>query len=203
MEAPKEDKTFLSEICSIPGGERIFHCIQCGTCSGSCPTASWMDHSPRQLFALIRAGLRDEVLASNTPWTCASCYSCYVRCPKDIKITDVMYGLKRLAMREKTAKPETKTARIMADSFVSFIRRYGRNSETNLMRNIYLKGAQPGKMIKDMPAGLKLLRLGRLPLFPKRISRKGRSQVQAIMQAADELSGGPPQNERNDSARTT
>ena len=42
---------------------RLRHCIQCGTCGGSCPSAADMDHTPRELFAMIRAGMRDEVLA--------------------------------------------------------------------------------------------------------------------------------------------
>ncbi|MBK6710249.1 MAG: 4Fe-4S dicluster domain-containing protein [Chloroflexi bacterium] len=49
-------------------------CIQCGTCGGSCPSGQDMDHTPRQLFAMIRADMRDEVLRSNTPWYCVSCY---------------------------------------------------------------------------------------------------------------------------------
>lgn len=187
MDTPATQTGFLFETAAIPGGERIQHCIQCGSCSGGCPTAPWMDHSPRELFALIRAGYRDEVLRSNTPWTCCSCYTCYVRCPREIKITDIMYGLKRLAMKSGTAKPETRTARIMADSFVAFIRKYGRNAEVNLMRNIYMKGPHFLKMCRDMPGGLKLFRLGRLPLFPKRISRKGRAQVARIMAAADRM----------------
>jgi heterodisulfide reductase subunit C len=31
-----------------------------------------MDHTPRMLFAMLRAGMRDEVLRSNTMWLCVS-----------------------------------------------------------------------------------------------------------------------------------
>ena len=37
-------------------------CIQCGTCGGSCPSAEDMDHTPRMLFAMVRAGMRDQAL---------------------------------------------------------------------------------------------------------------------------------------------
>ena len=76
------DHLFLTEVlrasATRPGVEA---CIQCGTCGGSCPSAAAMDHTPRLLFALVRAGMRDEALRSNTPWMCLSCYFCTVRCP--------------------------------------------------------------------------------------------------------------------------
>src|SRR4030042_73962 len=71
--------------------------LQCGPCGGSCPSGADMDHTPRALFAMINSGMREEVLRSNTPWYCVSCYYCTSRCPKEIPITEIMYTLKRLA----------------------------------------------------------------------------------------------------------
>ena len=190
MYAPAIDEKFLGEISSLPGGELITQCIQCGSCSGSCPTAPWMDHSPRQLFALIRCGMREEVLNSNTPWTCASCYTCYVRCPKEIKITDVMYALKRLAMKEGSAKPDTKPARVMAEVFESLVNKYGRNSERDLLKTVYRKGTGLGRMLSDMPTGLKLWRLGRLSAFGRdTVSAKGLKQMKQILDAVEKMGG--------------
>ena len=32
--------TFLEEVIeATPGGERLVHCLQCGSCGGSCPSA--------------------------------------------------------------------------------------------------------------------------------------------------------------------
>jgi heterodisulfide reductase subunit C len=60
-----------------------------------------MDHTPRMLFAMIRAGYREAALASNTPWVCVSCYHCVVRCPQGVHIADVMYTLKSMAIQAK------------------------------------------------------------------------------------------------------
>ena len=148
-----------------------------------------MDHSPRQLFALIRCGMRDDVLSSNTPWICASCYTCYVRCPKEIKITDVMYALKRLAIKEGKAKPDTKAARVMAETFEKLVNKYGRNSERDLMQQLYLKG-QFGKLFRDAPTGMKLMRLGRIPMFGRdRLTRNGLKQMKSILKAVEEMGG--------------
>ena len=48
-------------IAATPGGERLFDCIQCGTCGGSCPNGPDMESTPRRLFALIAAGERERV----------------------------------------------------------------------------------------------------------------------------------------------
>ena len=72
---------FLSEVGRIPGGERLNRCIQCGTCSGSCPVTYAMDYSPRLVIAMFRAGAIEALLRSRTIWICASCYSLYGALP--------------------------------------------------------------------------------------------------------------------------
>lgn len=152
---------FLDEVYEIPGGERIKECIQCGTCSGSCPVSWAMEETPRRLFAMIRAGMRDQVLDSTTIWTCASCYKCTVRCPQEIKITDIMYILKRMAIREKRERSRYHQA--LSRSFVALVNRYGRNHETSLMTRFLLK-TKPTGAFQAAPIGLALWTHGRLPL---------------------------------------
>src|SRR5512142_1494324 len=83
--SPEGPKNFLDEVIArTPGGERLRLCLQCGTCGGSCPSGPDMDHTPRDIFAMIVAGKRDEVLKSNTFWYCVPCYYCTVRCPQHI-----------------------------------------------------------------------------------------------------------------------
>lgn len=81
-------------------------CIQCGTCSASCPTAYAMDYTPRQLWKLIQLGLRDEVVNSRTFWLCTTCKACTVRCPRGIDLTQTMLMLKEYAVREALKVPE-------------------------------------------------------------------------------------------------
>ena len=157
---------FLEEIYEIPGGEHVKECIQCGTCSGSCPAAQDMEHTPREIIGMIRAGTRDQVLSSNTMWMCASCYMCQSRCPAQIKVTDVMYALKRVALAEGKAQPK---ASYMAQVFVDNINTYGRNDERMLIFNYYLK-TNPGKFLSYAPIGLSMVGKGLLSMgAPERI----------------------------------
>jgi len=53
-----------------------------------------MDYSPRALWRLVELGQTDELLKSNTFWMCTACYSCTVRCPREIPISETMRQLR-------------------------------------------------------------------------------------------------------------
>jgi heterodisulfide reductase subunit C len=185
--AINEDAKFIDEISSIPGGEKIRTCIQCGTCSASCPMVFKMDQSPRKLFAMAKAGMRKEVLSSNTIWYCVSCYSCHVRCPHGIKLTDIMYILKRLSINyglytRGTASP------VLSRAFVNIVNKYGRNHETELVMKLYMK-TSPWGLLRMLPLGLKLIIKGRMPIFPHPIKKDGLKELNAIIKEANILGG--------------
>jgi heterodisulfide reductase subunit C len=175
------DPHFVNEIASIPEGNKLFSCIQCGTCSGMCPLSQYMDYSPRQIIAMIRAGFRGEVLSSYTTWLCASCYSCTVECPKEIKLTDIMYAAKRLAIRAG-AYPKRFPIPILAGEFFDIVERSGRNSEGLLLLRLYLK-TNPLKLFKQAGLGLRLLRHGRFSL--RRESVRQQDELRTILKALE------------------
>jgi heterodisulfide reductase subunit C len=175
----EKDIRFLDEIASIPGGEKIRHCIQCGTCSASCPMITRMNHSPRKLFAMAKAGMRNEVLSSNTIWYCVSCYSCHVRCPRGIKLTDIMYLLKRLSINYGLQNHGT-TSPVLSKVFVDIVNKYGRNHETELLIRYYMKSGLRN-LLRMAPLGLKLFIKGRVPFFPQRIKKKGIQELKTII----------------------
>jgi heterodisulfide reductase subunit C len=164
VDAKELTKKFLDEILAIPKGEKINGCIQCGTCSASCPTGYAMEYAPRQIISALRADRIHEVLKSNTVWLCASCYSCAVRCPAGIPFTDVMYHLKRMG-EEAGIIPRNSTGPALARIFDDIIMKYGRDAEFQLMRRFYFKTG----VFKA---------LGQLG-FARRMSAKGRLDTKA------------------------
>ena len=185
MHAHKRGAEFLDEvIAETPGGERIMHCLQCGTCGGSCPNGPDMDHTPRALIALINAGQRERVLKSNMMWCCVSCYSCTSRCPQKIPVTDIMYALKRIALREGLATGTDAPA--LARTFTGLLDRYGRSFELGLASSYYLFN-KPLSMLRMGPLGLSMFTKGRMSLIPTKI--RNVAQLQAIIQKARELGG--------------
>ncbi len=180
---PPPTTRFLGEVTRAAAtATRLELCIQCGTCGGSCPSAMDMDHTPRQLFAMVRAGMRDEVLRSNTPWMCLTCNLCVVRCPQEIRIPDVMAVLKSIADREGTTPGSA--APDFSRTFVSNIHRYGRSYEIGLVARHYLRH-YPLRLPGMAPAGLSMLAKGRMGFAIHRI--RGVKGLNAILERAAEL----------------
>lgn len=164
--------SFRQEIANLlyaSEGEPLNTCIQCGTCSGTCPVAPYMDYTPRQIIALINQGKKEDVLQSNTFWYCASCYHCTVRCPQDINITDLMYALKRYSIWKGQHK-EGLIGPTFSEAFVKMIVRGGRSFEPVLAPS-YIFSFGMRELLLEVQGATELLLKGRLPLLPPRIKR--------------------------------
>ena len=163
-------KDFGREIMSVAGCDQLPTCIQCGTCSGTCPLSIYMDFSPRQIMALVRADFKNEVLSSNTIWLCASCYSCTVECPRKIRITDIMYALKQRAIKEHVY-PKRMPIPILAKAFAQMVLSKGRITETLLVMQLFLR-ANWRAVLSSWRLGLGLIRTGRFVIKSERIERR-------------------------------
>lgn len=188
MEKRTQVKTFVDEISTVPGGEGVRLCIQCGTCTASCPNAERMEHTPSQLIALARAGMRDEVLSSNAMWYCLSCYICTVRCPRGIKLTEIMHTLEGLAVSEHLSHGRTLTP-AMYRSFNDFVYSLGSLPEFGFMSWFYM-WTNPLRAVKMLPVAMSLLRHGRLSVRARRLTPEGTRQLKAILDKAEALGGG-------------
>jgi quinone-modifying oxidoreductase subunit QmoC len=156
---------FLKEVeANVEEGEWVKMCMQCGVCSGSCPLGKFWDHPPQELFMMIRAGKREEVLSSSSMWMCTSCYNCIVRCPRELPITHIMHGLAHYAARLGLAPKNQPTAKF-AQLFWDNLMQKGRVNELKLGLNLYfMNGAAEGVKVamKNQKIGLGMLKTGRM-----------------------------------------
>lgn len=173
--------SLLLQVANIPGGESIKKCIQCGSCTGSCPVSYTMDITPREIIALFRAGDLESILSSRTIWICASCYACTVRCPQGVQVTDILYALKRMAIEQKIF-PKRFPAYSLSKSFVYLANRFGRSYEPGLIVSYFLK-TNPFKLLGMIPLFLKLFFKGRIGITPKKI--KGTKTFSKILKEAE------------------
>jgi heterodisulfide reductase subunit C len=160
--------SFFQQISNIPGGKSVKKCIQCGSCTGSCPVSYTTDITPREIIALLRAGEMDAILSSRTIWICASCYACTVRCPQGVQVTDILYALRRIAIENKKASRKFPISNL-SQSFVSLVNRFGRSYEPGLIMLYFLR-TNPLKLLGIVPLFIKLLIKGRINLLPRKIS---------------------------------
>ena len=98
-----EEKDFIAKIEEI-SDQNIYSCYQCGKCSAGCPFSYKMDKSVNQLIHLIQLGQKERVLNANTQWICASCFTCTVRCPRDIDVAALMEAVREISLRENPEK---------------------------------------------------------------------------------------------------
>ncbi len=180
--------TFFDRVVNAtPGNSRLEMCIQCGTCGGSCPSGADMDHTPRALFAMVKAGMEKEVLSSNTPWYCVSCYYCTVRCPQEIHVTDLMYTLKRYSIqKEYYKKSSSADAPPFSQTFMGYVENYGRSFELGV-GTMYQLQYHPLNMPNIMPMALGMIRKGRFDFIPTKI--KDIDGLKSILAKAKELEG--------------
>ena len=167
------DEQFKQEVLRLAGRE-VLTCIQCGTCSASCPTAHLMNPSIRKLIKLCLEGKKEDSLHNETLWLCTSCLLCTVRCPRGIRPKAVVSALKDIAEREGQQNKGTAYELF----FLKQIKDYGRIAELALTSEFLL--VFPQGAVQSMQIGLELLPKGKIDLKIERI--KGRDEVKRIVE---------------------
>ncbi|HIP73407.1 MAG TPA: hypothetical protein EYH05_18660 [Anaerolineae bacterium] len=108
------------------------------------------------------------------------------RCPQEVHITDLMYTLKRKAIREGYCQQSSASdAPDFSEFFVDAVLKYGRSFELGLATRYHLRH-HPLDMAKMAGMGLEMLRKGRIDITPRRI--KNLNQLHAILDKAEEIS---------------
>jgi len=167
------DEQFKQEVLRLAGQE-VLTCIQCGTCSVSCPTAHLMNPSIRKLIKLCLEGKKEEALHNETLWLCTSCLLCTVRCPRSIRPKAVVSALKDIAEREGLHSKDAAYEKF----FLKQIQDYGRIAELALTAEFLL--VFPQGVVQSMQMGLELVTKGKIGLEIERI--KGQDEVKRIIE---------------------
>ncbi len=81
-------------------------CFGCQTCTNVCPVVANYENPkdvlgllPHQIMHAAGLGIKDLAFGSNMLWDCVTCYQCQEQCPQGVKVTEVLYELKNLAIR--------------------------------------------------------------------------------------------------------
>ena len=188
----KYRNNFLKEVeANVEEGDWVKMCMQCGVCAGSCPLGKHWAHPPQEIFMMIRAGKREEVLTSDSMWMCTSCYNCIVRCPRELPITHIMHGLANYAKRLGLA-PKSQPTAWFSQVFWDNMMKKGRVNELKLGLSLYFKDG----FISGIKESLKHQKLGMNMMKAKRMSPmellgghgvKSAGDLQKIIKKAQEI----------------
>jgi len=162
----------VSSVLMAEIQEKVQACIQCGTCSGSCPNAFAMDLTPRQMWRLAQLGEKEEIFNSKTFYLCSACYYCTLRCPRGLPLTETMSALKRLAAAEGIKK-HRQSANFYR-TFMDTVRRYGRVREMEFINRYFLSMKNPFFPLGYMPLGMKLIIKRKIGMEIPKLAGEGR-----------------------------
>lgn len=175
---PLAEKT--PDLCEVV--EMVQACIQCGTCTGSCPNAFAMDLTPRKLWRLVLMDQADDIFESKTFMLCSACYYCTLRCPRGLPLTEAMGALKQIATQRNLSR--YKNSSLFYKKFLESVRRHGRVREMEFMTLYFNAMRNPLLPFKFASLGLKLMRKGKVPL---QLPSKGKGTLTAIFRKIEAL----------------
>ena len=113
---------------------------------------------------MIRANKRDEVFTSESMWMCTSCYSCVVRCPRELPITHIMHGLATYAKKLGLA-PKSNPTQWFSEVFWNNMMKKGRVNELKLVHSLYFKegfGAGIKEVMVHQKLGMSMMNAKRM-----------------------------------------
>jgi len=122
MSKVKLNFEFRERLNMIIGGDHHNYCYQCGACVAVCPAARYFeDFNPRDIMLKTLMGEESALIGPESViWKCTNCYSCYERCPQDVRPVEVIIALKNYCKQSGLA-PE------LIEKFSEAVQKTGRS----------------------------------------------------------------------------
>ena len=89
---------------------KLLECIQCGMCTGSCPVSRKANLNIRRYMREVSALGKLTIHPQNELWSCTTCSTCGVRCPKDLNPYEFLIDIRSMAVEEGQIAPTIRDA---------------------------------------------------------------------------------------------
>lgn len=156
----RTDEKLLEQV-KQDSGVNLDLCLQCRKCSHGCPAATYTGTSPSEIIRMLQLGAGDEILDQEFIWLCASCGTCYERCPMKINMADVVDSL-RIIASAKNAKVPAGNMPYMNSLLLSGMKKFGRTYDLGAMLQ-YKAGTFSFRDALKFPM---ILKKGKIALLP-------------------------------------
>lgn len=117
LDLRERNTSFLKNLTNSIQEVNFSSCFTCMTCSNECPVVSSFNNSahnlgliPHQIIHAAILGLPDMIYRARMLWSCLGCYKCQEACPQGVRVTDILYELKNLAVGRMNEKTENRSA---------------------------------------------------------------------------------------------
>jgi heterodisulfide reductase subunit C len=105
------DKRFAGGLTGSTQAGTFTVCFGCQNCTNVCPVVGNYEDPkevvgllPHEIMHSLALKQKELALGSKMLWDCVTCYECQEHCPQGVRVTDVLYELKNLALRHLKEK---------------------------------------------------------------------------------------------------
>ena len=89
---------------------RLLECIQCGMCTGSCPVSRKAGLNVREYMREVAVSGEIVMHPRDELWSCTTCATCGIRCPRDIDPYEFLIDIRSLAVEKGDIAPTMRDA---------------------------------------------------------------------------------------------
>ena len=99
----KKEAGLYNEVREISGVD-VAGCLQCKKCTNGCPVSTMVQVPASEIIRRLQLNEGDSLLGNDLVWTCASCETCFSRCPMQIDMAAVMDALRIISIKKNIAR---------------------------------------------------------------------------------------------------
>jgi len=100
-----EDRRII-ELNGLPSAGTFSYCFGCQNCTTVCPVVVSYENPqkalgllPHQIMNCLGLGLTEMAVGPKMIWDCVTCYQCQEHCPQNVQVTDILFQLKNIAVK--------------------------------------------------------------------------------------------------------
>ena len=152
----------LLDIVKKISGVDVSSCLQCKKCTNGCPVTGMTQVPPSEIIRRIQLNIGQHIFDSDLIWMCASCETCFSRCPMQIDMASVMDALRTMSVSKKAATQKGNVP-LFNKSFLKTVRMFGRTYDIGMIA-AYKLGTS--SYLQDADKFPMMLKKGKIALLP-------------------------------------
>jgi heterodisulfide reductase subunit C2 len=157
----KQGTRLIDAVQEISGID-ISGCLQCKKCSNGCTVNGMTKVTPSEIIRKLQLNSETDMFESDLIWMCASCETCYSRCPMKINMAAVMDALRILSVKKKLTKQKGNVS-LFNKSFLKTVKMFGRTYDLGMIAAYKMETAT---YLQDTDKFPMMLKKGKIALFP-------------------------------------
>ncbi len=153
--------SMIDSVMELSGVD-INCCFQCKKCTNGCPVVTIVDTPPSEIIRRLQLNAGDDILKSDLVWMCASCETCFSRCPMKIDMAAVMDALRIMAAK-KTIPARAGKVNKFNNAFLRTVKMFGRTYDIGMIAAYKIKTLN---LLQDTDKFPAMIRKRKIALFP-------------------------------------